>query len=160
MLNKCLEYCLDQCLTQYNPDNTDDIKVLLAVLGAGKTQLLLELLYSRYGYYFVSKLGQDEFGSVDLMICCQFAEKDPLNTDFYIRLLYFVPAEVCKYLMELGYQKPYELLLAQLHPIQFFGGKDVFAELFTLLASYGHIGNNLLGCFDFAVLSLMKFKPQ
>jgi len=151
--NKCLEYRLDQRLTQYNPDNTDDVKVLLAVSGAGKTRLLLELLYSRYGYYFVSKSGQADFGSDDLMICRQIAEKDPLYTDYYIKLLYFVRAEVCKYLMELGYQKPCELLLAQLHPIQFFGGKDVFADLFTLLASYGRgIGNNLLGCFDFAVI--------
>jgi len=88
--NKCLEYRLDQRLTQYNPDNTDDIKVLLAVSGAGKTRLLLELLYSRYGYYFVSKKGQADFGSDDLMLCRQFAEKNPLYTDYYIKLLYFV----------------------------------------------------------------------
>jgi len=35
--NDCLEYRLDQRLTHYNPDNTNDIKVLLAVSGAGKT---------------------------------------------------------------------------------------------------------------------------
>jgi len=151
--NDCLEYRLDQRLTHYNPDNTDDIKVLLAVSGAGKTRLLLELLYSRHGYYFVSQRDQADFGSGDLMICRKFAEKDPLNTDYYIKLLYFVRSEVCKYLMELGYDKPCELLLAQLHPIQFFGGKDVFSELFTLLASYGRtVRNNLVGCFDFAVI--------
>jgi len=123
------------------------------VSGAGKTRLLLELLHARHGYYFVSRKDQIDFGSDDLMICRRFTEKNPLNTKYYIQLLYFVRSEVCKYLMELGYQKPCELLLAQLHPMQFFGGTDVFAELFTLLASCAStVGTNLVGCFDFAVI--------
>jgi hypothetical protein len=49
--------------------------------------------------------------------------------------------------MELGYQEPIQLLLAQLHPIQFF------RELFALLASRtGNIGINLVGCFHFSVI--------
>jgi len=87
------------------------------------------------------------------MICRRFTEKNTLHSKYYIELLYFVRSEICKYLMELGYQKPYELLLAQLHPKQFFGGTDVFAELFTLLASCAStVGTNLVGCFDFAVI--------
>jgi hypothetical protein len=36
----------------YNPDEIDNIKLLLAVSGAGKTRMLFELLYSNFGYYF------------------------------------------------------------------------------------------------------------
>jgi len=115
--------------------------------------LLLELLSARHGYYFVCKKDQIDFGSDDLMIYRRFTEKNPLNSKYYIELLYFVRSEVCKHLVELGYQEPYELLLAQLHPMQFFGDTDVFAELFTLLASCAStIGTKLVGCFDFAVI--------
>jgi hypothetical protein len=62
-LDKCLEYRLDRRTTAYNLDNIDNVKLLLAVSGAGKTRMILELLYSNFGYYFTSKSSQKDFGS-------------------------------------------------------------------------------------------------
>jgi hypothetical protein len=62
----CLEHCLDKRTTKYVPDSVDNVKLVLAVSGAGKTRMLLELLYSTCGYYFTAKSSVKYFGSADL----------------------------------------------------------------------------------------------
>jgi hypothetical protein len=75
--DKCLEYRLDRRTTTYNLDNVDNVKLILAVSGAGKTRMLLELLYSNFGYYFTSKSSQGDFGSGDLALCQMHCQSNP-----------------------------------------------------------------------------------
>jgi len=93
--DNCLEYRLDRRTTTYNIDDVDNVKLLLAVSGAGKTRMLLELLYSNFGYYFTCKSSQDDFGSGDLYQCQAYCYKHSENAEGAIRLLYFVRAAVC-----------------------------------------------------------------
>jgi hypothetical protein len=132
--DNCLEYRLDRRTTSYNFDDVDNVNLLLAVSGAGKTRTLLELLYSNFGYYFTSKSSHGDFGSGDLALCQAYCDRFPLTEDVerVIQLLYFVRAAVCNYLMEKGFKKPWDLLLAQLHPVSFFG-IDIFKHLFNIL---------------------------
>ena len=130
--DNCLEYRLDRRTTTCNLDNVDNVKLLLAVSGAGKTRTLLELLYSNFGYYFTSKSSQGDFGSGDLYQCQIYCDNHPANVKRAIQLLYFVRAAVCNYLMEKGFKEARQILLAQLHPVAFFG-VDIFEHLFTIL---------------------------
>ena len=130
--DNCLEYRLDRRTTTYNLDNVDNVKLILAVSGAGKTRMLLELLYSNFGYYFTSKSSQYDFGSGDLNRCHTYCDSHPEKVESAIHLLYFVRAAVCNYLMEKGFKKPWQILLAQLHPVAFFG-VDIFQYVFTTL---------------------------
>jgi hypothetical protein len=130
--DNCLEYRLDRRTTTYNLDTVDNVKLLLAVSGAGKTRMLLELLYSNFGYYFTSKSSQGDFGSGDLYQCQIYCDNHPENVKRSIHLFYFVRAAVCNYLLEKGFKEPRQILLAQLHPIAFFG-VDIFEHLFTIL---------------------------
>ncbi|KAJ3317586.1 hypothetical protein HDV06_001377 [Boothiomyces sp. JEL0866] len=130
--DNCLEYRLDRRTTQYVPNDVDNVKLLLAVSGAGKTRMLLELLYSNFGYYFTSKSSQGDFGSGDFYQCQVYCDKHPENVKRAIHLLYFVRAAVCNYLMGKGFKEPWQILLAQLHPVAFFG-IDLFEHLFTAL---------------------------
>ena len=69
----CLEYNLKKRQTAYELDDSNNVKILLAVSGAGKTRTLLELLYQQVGYYFVVSQTQEGFGSSDLgecKVCC------------------------------------------------------------------------------------------
>jgi hypothetical protein len=131
-LDNCLEYRLDRRTTTYNFDNIDNVKLLLAVSGAGKTRMLLELLYSNFGYYFTAKSSIADFGSADLYQCQVYCDNQPGDVKRAIHLLYFVRAAVCNYLMEKGFKKPWEILLAQLHPVAFFE-VDIFECVFTTL---------------------------
>jgi hypothetical protein len=127
-----LESHLERRTSSYNPDEEDDIKVFLAVSGAGKTRTLLELLYSRYGYYFVMS-SSSSFGSQDLRTCmtyCEAKSGDLIEVDRAIRLLLFVRTSVCKLLIENGITEPKQILLAQIHPVDFFG-LDLFAVLYS-----------------------------
>lgn len=128
--DNCLEYRLDRRTTTYNLDNVDNVKLLLAVSGAGKTRMLLELLYSNLGYYFTSKSSQGDFGSADLYQCQIYCDNHPGNVKRAIHLLYFVRVAICNYLMEKGFKEPSHILLAQLHPVAFFG-VDIFEYVFT-----------------------------
>jgi hypothetical protein len=149
---KCLEHRLDRRQTDYLPDADDNVKILLAVSGAGKTRLLLELLHSRPGYYFVSSVVQeDDFGSADLVECHDLASKNPSDVDYLIQLLYLVRVTVCNYLIDLGYDQPHQLLLAQLHPKQFFGN-DIFKELFQSLAKKRQFRIAFERYFDFVAI--------
>ena len=130
--DNCLEYRLDRRTTTYIIDNVDNVKLLLAVSGAGKTRMLLELLHSNFGYYFTSKSSQGDFGSADLYQCQIYCDNHPENVKLAIHLLYFVRAAVCNYLMEKGFKQPWQILLAQLHPVAFFG-VDLFEYVFTTL---------------------------
>jgi hypothetical protein len=117
--DNCLEYRLDRRSTLYQPDDDkDNIKLLLAASGAGKTRLLLELLYSNFGYYFVTKSSQADFGSDDLARCQIFSDKNDSKAEFAIRLLYFVRVSVCNYLIEKGFNEPWQILLAQSIPLR------------------------------------------
>jgi hypothetical protein len=46
---------------------------------------------------------------------------DPTDAPRVIELVYFVRATVCNYLIEHGFNQPWQILLAQLHPVAFFG---------------------------------------
>ncbi|KAI9332106.1 hypothetical protein BDR26DRAFT_869675 [Obelidium mucronatum] len=132
---ECLELRLDMRQTGYILDDENEVKVLLGVSGAGKTRTLLELLYIEFGYYFVSDTRNKDFGSKDFGECMLKCIETPSKTKEYIAILYFVRYFVCNYLLANKYcSKPHEILLAQLHPKMFFGGKDVFCELFISLA--------------------------
>jgi hypothetical protein len=78
-------------------------------------------------------LQQPEFGSGDLSQCYIHAASDPSRVGHFIELLYFVRVTICNYRVKLGYDQPYQLLLAQLHPTKFFG-LDLCKELFESLA--------------------------
>jgi hypothetical protein len=133
--NNLLEWQICRRFTSYTFDNEDDVKVLLAVSGAGKTRLLLETLYQHRGYYFVASLASVGFGSGDLLKCKDVCEKysgDMEQVRNYIQLLVFCRAVICNYLIEKGFNDPKQLLLAQIHPLAFFG-IDVFQEVFTHL---------------------------
>jgi hypothetical protein len=136
-LDNCLEFRLGNRQTTYQLDDEDDIKIQLAVYGAGKTRTLLELLYSRPGYYFVADLQFSDFGSGDMLRCSQLSCEKPDRTPYFIELLYFVRVFVCNYLVVLGYETP-QILLAQLHPKAFFG-IDIFKELFESLAKRSNV---------------------
>ncbi|KAK5672740.1 hypothetical protein QVD99_000241 [Batrachochytrium dendrobatidis] len=121
-------------VTNYQIDDVDNIKLFFAVSGAGKTRMFLELLYSNFGYYFACKSSQDDFGSKDMYQCLVYCESNyqPELTEHAIQLLYFVRVSVCNYLISKGFKEPWQILLAQLHPIAFFG-VDLFERLFTTL---------------------------
>jgi hypothetical protein len=130
---KCLESRLDRRNSTYCPDNEDNVKILLGVSGAGKTRQLLELLYINHGYYFVAPK-VNGFGSIDLLLCQKRCEENPDYCNYFIEVLYFVRAVVCSYLMNNGFNKPSQILLAQIHPETFFGS-DMFATLFDSYAA-------------------------
>lgn len=128
----CLEHRLDKRATKYVPDLVDNVKLVLAVSGAGKTRMLLELLYSTWGYYFTAKSSVKDFGSADLGECRVYCDYHPEDAKRAIQLLYFIRVSVCNYLISEGFKDPKSILLAQLHPTAFFGS-DVFEQLFTAL---------------------------
>jgi hypothetical protein len=128
----CLESRLDRRNTTFRLDNENNVKILLGVSGAGKTRQLLELLHMQYGYYFVTIINNN-FGSFDFSTCQAFCERSPDLCDYYITLLYFVRAFVCNYLIHNGVKEPWQILLAQIYPYDFFGD-DIFNILFLLLA--------------------------
>ncbi|KAK5670240.1 hypothetical protein QVD99_003255 [Batrachochytrium dendrobatidis] len=132
--DNCLEHRLDRRVTNYQIDDVDNIKLFFAVSGAGKTRMFLELLYSNFGYYFACKSSQDDFGSKDMYQCLVYCDNNyqPELTEHAIQLLYFVRVSVCNYLISKGFKEPWQILLAQLHPIAFFG-VDLFERLFTTL---------------------------
>ncbi|KAI8900776.1 hypothetical protein BC833DRAFT_580484 [Globomyces pollinis-pini] len=131
----CLEYRLDRRITRYNLDDIDNVKLILGVSGAGKTRMLLELLYANFGYYFTTTGFQRDFGSADLNECQSYCDYYPSKVKHAIHLLYFVRAAICKYLMDKGFEKP-GILLAQLHPVAFFG-VDIFEIVFKALWEKG-----------------------
>ena len=150
--DNCLEYRLDRRTTTYNLDDVDNVKLLLAVSGAGKTRMVLELLYTNFGYYFTSKSSQGDFGSGDLALCQIYCDNHPENVKRAIHLLYFVRAAVCNYLMEKGFKEPWQILLAQLHPFAFFG-VDLFEHLFiALLEAQVSVETATVNPFPFAAI--------
>lgn len=130
--DNCLEYRLDCRYTSYIPDNADNVKLLIAVSGAGKTRTMLEILYKNFGYYFTSDSSQGDFGSKDMRRCHTLCDIYKDRAEHFIQLLYFVRVVICNHLKNLGFSEPSQLLLAQLHPIAFFG-EDVFLSIFNLL---------------------------
>ena len=153
--DNCLEYRLDRRSTSYDldsiVDNVDNVKLILAVSGAGKTRMLLELLNSNFGYYFTSKSSQVDFGSGDLYVCQGICDRQPELAKHSINLLYFVRAAVCNYLKEKGFREPWQILLAQIHPVAFFG-IDLFEYLFTSLVKEPHVGTAIVNSFPLAVI--------
>jgi hypothetical protein len=96
--DNCLEYRLDRRSTSYELDySNDNVKLVLAVSGAGKTRMLLELLHSNFGYYFTIKSSQGDFGSGDLALCQMHCDNNPRpeHVRHSIEVLYFVRAAVC-----------------------------------------------------------------
>jgi len=75
--------------------------------------MLLELLYSIFGYYFTTDSKAD-FGSGDLYQCHTYCDNQPgsENFDRTILLLFFIRAFVCNYLMDKGFKSPPEILPA------------------------------------------------
>jgi hypothetical protein len=129
----CLESRLDRRNSTYCLDNQDNVKILLGVSGAGKTRQLLELLYVNHGYYFVA-CKVSIFGSLDLLLCQKRCEENPDYCHYFVEILYFVRAVVCTYLENNGFNKPSQILLAQMYPEVFFG-TDIFATLFDSYAA-------------------------
>ncbi|KAI8823935.1 hypothetical protein BJ741DRAFT_654851 [Chytriomyces cf. hyalinus JEL632] len=112
------------------------------------------MLWMKFGYYFVTQSHQLDFGSGDLIRCYACSVKTPDKVDFFIGLLYLVRAFVCNYVYDLGYNQPWQILLAQLHPVQFFGC-DIFKLLFESLAEGSKttsIGSTIERCFDFVAI--------
>ena len=60
-----------------------------------------------------------------------------------IQQLYFVRATICAFLQENGFKKPWQILLAQLHPKEIFGF-DIFDEVFQHIMN-GKYGNPVFG---------------
>lgn len=102
----CLEHRLDERATKYVPNLVDNVKLVLAVSGAGKTRMLLELLYSTCGYYFTAKSSLKDFGSADLGECRVHCDYNPQDAKRAIQLLYFIRVSVCNYLISKGFGDP------------------------------------------------------
>ncbi|TPX49701.1 hypothetical protein CcCBS67573_g10145 [Chytriomyces confervae] len=80
----------------------------------------------------------------------------------YYFLLYFVRAFVCNYIYDLGYNQPSQILLAQLHPTQFFG-RDIFEDLFDSLAKRSQtttIAIKIESCFDFVAIDEIQMTVE
>lgn len=73
-MDNCLEYRLDRRITNFELDGEDNVKLAIAVSGAGKTRMLLELLHRNFGYYFTVRSSQSDFGSKDLEKCISFCD--------------------------------------------------------------------------------------
>jgi hypothetical protein len=73
----CLENNLHEKSREYNYSSDNNVKIVLAVSGAGKTRMLLELLHSTRGYYFTIQKSSSDFGSFDLTACRNFSDKNP-----------------------------------------------------------------------------------
>ncbi|RKP20084.1 hypothetical protein ROZALSC1DRAFT_13153 [Rozella allomycis CSF55] len=158
----CLELRLDQRRTEYVLDDVDDIKIVLAPSGAGKTRMILELLHESLGYYFTVKSSQNDFGSIDLYHCLIYCQNKPENTHLYLSVLYFVRVTVCNHLMSLGFDQPWQILLAQLHPNAFFG-IDVFYYLFITLVDefvIMKIQPKLENCFPFVAIDEIQLSIE
>jgi hypothetical protein len=84
------------------------------------------------GYYFTIQTSSRDFGAFDLGACRIYSDYNPEGAQRAIQLLYFVRVTVCNYLISKGFGEPQFILLAQLHPVSFFG-VDVFELLFTAL---------------------------
>ncbi|KAJ3122181.1 hypothetical protein HK098_003059 [Nowakowskiella sp. JEL0407] len=149
----CLEHNLAHRWTSMMLNNDNNVKILLSVSGAGKTRCLLELLYHRFGYYFVCGQGMSDFGSADMSTCKDFAYRYPDGAKYFIRLLYFVRVCVCNYLIRIGFDTPDKILVAQLHPRQFFG-TDVFDRIFGALCemNYREIACEITDSFEFVAI--------
>ncbi|KAJ3117251.1 hypothetical protein HDU96_007402 [Phlyctochytrium bullatum] len=178
----CLESQLDQRQTFYDFEDESlfsrsesqdkkSIKILVSVSGSGKTRQLLELLYRRHGYYLVCK-DLNDFGSGDLNDCYLLSDRSPDLVEYYINLLYFVRVVVCDLLKNFGskseFSDPHKILLAQLHPTDFFGC-DIFKVLFRYVVDIGKVIVGLdqiikKRCFDFAAIdeiqSTLRGTPQ
>lgn len=128
----CLENRLDQRTTTYVPDADDDVKIMVAVSGAGKTRTLLELLHQTKGYYFTARSSVADFGSTDLRECQTFCVNNYGIAKRAIQLLYYIRVSVCNYLIDKGFDDPKTILFAQLHPKAYFGS-DVFSQIFDSL---------------------------
>lgn len=154
-LDNCLEFNLDKRSRTWCYDNIDNIKVLIAVSGAGKTRLLLELLYQSFGYFYVvSSSHQRDFGSEDLSSCGSFCDANPSKAKNAIKLMHFIRISVCRFLIESSsFESPKDILLAQLHPQAFFGC-DIFEKLFNILIYEPNYNTDLrhLNPFPFAVI--------
>lgn len=151
--DNCLEYRLDRRTTTYVPDKVDNVKLLLAISGSGKTRMLLELLHSNFGYFFTCNSSQADFGSGDLALCQTYCDRHPHQqlVEHVIGLLYFVRASVCNYLIDLGFNEPCQILLAQVHPVAFFG-IDLFKDLLTEVLKEPYFGTKIIKPFPFAVI--------
>ena len=148
----CLETCLESRSVEYTPNDTDNVKLILALSGACKTRLLLELLFTTPGYYFVAKSSLYDFGSNDLYQCHVYCDAHPGEAQKAIQLLYFIRVTVCNYLKTIGFGTPEKLLLAQIHPHAFFGN-DVFQKLFdTLIKDPAIEGIDITDHFSFAAI--------
>jgi hypothetical protein len=126
----CLEFGLQDRITTYVPDEEDNVKILLAVSGAGKTRTLLELLHDHYGYYYTVQSSVSDFGSGDLSSCMTWCNNNKDRAKFGIELLHFVRAVVCDYLVTKLNLPASQVLLAQVHPNLFFQC-DIFDKLFN-----------------------------
>ncbi|KAJ3392955.1 hypothetical protein HDU84_003171 [Entophlyctis sp. JEL0112] len=154
--DSCLEGDLHERFTgEQMTFRVQNIKVLLSVAGSGKTRKLLENLHFQFGYYFVTMPQIPDFGSQDMLECFQLSALSPSDAEDLIDLLYFVRVFVCGVLLGKGYTAPHQILLAQLHPIAFFG-IDIFAELFLSLAlrkaKFRINLKEMNGFFDFLVI--------
>ncbi len=130
---RCMTLRLDSRLSSYEPDDRDDIKLLIGPSGCGKTRTCFELLHKRYGFFF-SIGGGLPYGSNDIDICMSMAEKEPGNVEYYIQCLIWCRWNIIKQLIE-DKCTPAQVLLAQLYPIMIFKDKiDPFANNFSTFA--------------------------
>ncbi|KAJ3118677.1 hypothetical protein HDU96_010007 [Phlyctochytrium bullatum] len=154
--SNCLEFRLDRRQTFYQfgdklAETSDSarhnlIKILISVSGSGKTRQLLELLYTQHGYYFVTKESKD-FGSGDLNYCRIISDLSPHQVEYYIFLLYLVRVVICDSLKKSfgsEFSSPRTILLAQLHPIKFFGC-DIFKMFYSYLINISDQGTRIAG---------------
>jgi phosphoenolpyruvate synthase/pyruvate phosphate dikinase len=111
----------------------------------------LELLHQNFGYYFVVRSSASDFGSADIAHCKSLSDNNPDNTVQYIKLLYFIRISVCRHLLELGYNKPHQILLAQIHPVQFFGS-DIFHTLFMNQSQNANLCTDFIDPFPFLAI--------
>ncbi|KAI3655310.1 hypothetical protein MP638_000799, partial [Amoeboaphelidium occidentale] len=154
----CLEFQLEKRLTDYqlaHDDEEEGIQVALAVSGAGKTRMMLELLYQRFGYFFVYKSSQPFYFSTDLQVCsnlCNVVANNNEEVKNLIQLLFLVRGIICQILIEHGYKEPWQILYAQLHPSEIFGD-DAFQTIYSRMyeARYG-FGVKLKNSFKFAII--------
>ena len=125
----CLTLELGHRLTQFIPDDKDNVKLLIAPSGSGKTRTCLEILFQQYGIYFTFGSEVIDMGSFDIGSCMSKALKDPNSARDLSATLLWCRWTLVKHLISLSW-RPDQVLFAQLYPVRVFG-KDIFLEFFN-----------------------------
>lgn len=133
----CLTLSLDKRLHDYQPDDANNIKLMLAPSGAGKTRTLFELLYQKEGIYL--NFSGNHFPALDVLGCYRMCLEQPERAKSFMTTLVRSRSAVLSWLKADHAFTPPELLFVQLYPDQVFSCNNVFALVFDYFLRNNHV---------------------